>query len=358
MANNKYSISDYILGRTDFSTTRTKKTAKFIQDFLKNNIDALMSDGFTKRIVFGNSKNQELLNIYGVDEKEWSIFASKHEVLQWSRNVSNLGNVLLLLHYMNTGDYRIIKFLSIKLFTSRYYKSFPKGIDESRMRATLAKLSKKFFIKKHGSLDKSLDATIKTYLNTYHDRFKQPTDDNVIYLINAIATRIDMFIQNIASKFYENVTDKAYHDQEILDRDSMRTTTNNTLIFESVVSTTISKDMLNGIDRKLVSQLKLDKYLDDLKVMHKRRKLVEALIRGIIYDYINAYPDADIKLAKSNIAKFTIQGRRNSDSTKKVINSLVDSIEDNNTGVYKKGLYDGVLLYYTILLYTNIMKIS
>lgn len=356
MRKNKYEILDFIKSRTTFDSKKTSEVTKFIQDFLKSNTDALMSDGFTKRIVFGHTKNQEMLNIYKVDEKEWTTFANDHDVLKWSRNVSNLGNVLLMIHYIESGDYRILKFLSIKLFTSRYFKSFPKFMDESKMRATLAKLSKKFFIKKFGSLDKSLDATIKTYLNTYHDRFKNPTDDNIIYLINAIATRVDMFVNHIAEKYYANI-ERVYDDKEILDRDSMRSTTNNSLIFDGVISSAINRDMMSGVDKRLLHQLKLDKFVDDFTKINKMRKQTDILIKSIINDYISAYPDADIKMAISNIAKFTIQGRRNSTTTKSTINSIVSNISnENTTGIYKKEIYDAILLYYTMIIYTQMIR--
>lgn len=321
MAKNKYLIRDYIVGRVDFSKKNTQ-VVKFIQDFMKFNIQALTGDGFSTRIVFGNSKNEELLNIYGLDKREWNAFANNHETLKYGENIKNPVNNLLLLHYIYSGDLRYLKFLAIKLYTSRYYKAFPKFMDEAKMKATINSLSQKFFIKKYGTLDKSLDATIRTYLNTYSDRFKRMTDDDIIYLINAIATRVDIFVKNVQRKYYNN-NERFYEDKEILDRENLRTTTNDTLVFEGVVQKTVHDEMINGYDNHTLVQAKGVPFKNVFMDINKKDKeTLNILIKDIMNDYLSVNPNASVKDAQNGFARFTIQGRRNGEETKSIINNM------------------------------------
>lgn len=355
MAKNKYLIRDFITGRVDFKK-KDAQVIKFIQEFMKFNIQALTGDGFSTRIVFGSSKNDELFDIYGLDKREWNVFANSHETLKYGENIKNPVNNLLLLHYIYSGDLRYLKFLAIKLYTSRYYKAFPKYMDEAKMKATINSLSQKFFIKKYGTLDKSLDATIRTYLNTYSDRFKRMTDDDIIYLINAIATRVDIFVKNVQRKYYNN-NDRVYEDKEILDRENLRVTTNDSLVFEGVVQKTIHDEMINGFDNHTLSQAKGLPFKNEFIEMNKKDKdVLNTLIKDIMYDYLSVNPNASIRDAQNGFARFTIQGRRNGEETKSIISSMANKYLPNDSDNKKKEFYNFLLTYYTIRIHTTLIK--
>ncbi len=94
-------------------------------------------------------------------------------------------------------------------------------------------LSKKFDLTVQGSVIGAVKSVCSTWLDTYKDKFKSFTDDDIKYLIDQLYSRIGSFVKNIASEYYKVYENKdtyfAYYsdsndpeDFHIADNDSFK----------------------------------------------------------------------------------------------------------------------------------------
>ena len=345
------SLVKYFSDRVNFETIE-KKVDTFIGEFITTNIESIAGDGFSKRITFGDIKKTELTEIYGINEREWKQYANSNPALRYGENAKNLLNNILLIHYIKTKDYNVIKFMAIKLFTSRYYKAFPKYMVEGRMKAVLNGLSNKFFIKKHGSLDKALDALISTYLNTYSDRLKRATDDDIVYLINGLATRIDLSIKNI-QRLYYNYTGE---DQVTMDSSSsvtLQDLASNTQVFDNIIKGTSHDEMLHGLDITLLKRLDGMEYVPVFKkLISDNASNVSVVIKSIMNDYLK-------RNNKITVDKMYKEFLRDVITTRSRDPELVKNIDiiGKKIGLEEKDMkkfQDMVIKYYSVKIYKSI----
>lgn len=70
------------------------------------------------------------------------------------------------------------------------------------------RLSKKFDLTTYGSVIGAIRSVGNTWLDTYKDRFESLTDEDVVYLVQQLHSRVGSFIKNIATEYYDAYEDK------------------------------------------------------------------------------------------------------------------------------------------------------
>lgn len=70
------------------------------------------------------------------------------------------------------------------------------------------RLSKKFDLTTYGSVIGAIRSVGNTWLDTYKDRFESLTDEDVVYLVQQLHSRVGSFIKNIANEYYDAYEDK------------------------------------------------------------------------------------------------------------------------------------------------------
>ena len=297
------SIYEFFTARVDFKS-KTEPVLKFIKEFLSQNVETIAGDGFSKRMIFGQAKHDELVAIYGVDKKEWMEFVRNHGQLQYGENMKSITNNLLLIHYLVTRNNDILFFLSIKLFTSKYYRAFPKYIVEPRMKSCINNLNNKFLIKKYGTLNGALNALLQTYKVTYSDRMKTLDDDDIMYLINAVSTRVGIFVRNVQVKYY-NTTDAIFQDKEVMDRDNLKTTTNDSIEFENVVQKAYNRELMEGVDMAIWDSLGGFRFRAIFIKFHadNLKTTVHDMLKSILGTYLSSAENPSMETACKDFLK-------------------------------------------------------
>lgn len=350
----KRDIYNFFMLKVNFKE-KSPLVKDYISKFFTDNIDSLSSDGFSKRIIFGRDKRQSLIDIYGVDVREWNEIVKKHPILSIGENVKDVANQLLVMHYIVTGERIYLKFLAVKLFTSKYYRSFPNGIKEAKIKAVIDGLSNKFYIKKHGTLDKSLDATVNTYVTTYATRFNRASDDDLIYIINALSTRVGIFVKNVQNKYYNAPDDIGFfEDREVLEKENKRTTTNDSIIYESVVSTVKKNELSYSVDIATLKSLEGYEYKDVLKNIYNStdRNSISIIIDEVMNDFLRINNSPSIQKAHDLFLKFSFTNRNRGEKLTKELNVLINKHNITNPDKFKNVL----IKYYSIKLYREILK--
>lgn len=349
----KNMIYKFFTSKVDFNK-KSPLVKEYIRQFYTDNVESLTSDGFTKRIVFGANKKSSILEIYGVDPKDWAVIVKQSHILQIGEQARDLLNQLLVMHYIVTEDPVYLKFLSIKLFTSKYYRGFPIYIKEAKMKAVIDSLSNKFYIKKHGTLDKALDATVNTYKITYANRFNKATDDDIVYIINALATRVGILVRNVQRKYY-NAPDNIgfFEDKEIMEKDNKRLTTNDTVVYEQIISTVKTNELTYSFDKATLRQLQGVDYIDVFKAMYiNDRDKVSLIIVEVFNDFLKKNNSPSLKFTHDNFLKLSFNAKDRSPKLLALIDELGVKYKVANSIKFR----DVVVKYYSVKIYKEILK--
>lgn len=311
---------------------RDQKVLDQITRYLSNNHEAML-DGFYKTfVIFGSTNEQRISNLYDISNSEWNSFKSRHSTLAKDFKVSgSLMRMGLVDSYYVTKERLFLDFLAITMFGSRWSVYFKHNVKEHIMKYVVEKeLTMKSYIKKYGSSFVVLQETVTTIIDdTKNGKNKSilsdNTDDNMIYLINTIYSRINSLLKTLANHYYDaerneksgyiiSVSDDAEEGKLSLSNNSLKVSNLKNLIENKGITT---------VDDMILKTLRID---DPLKrscitsiLLNKKEKIFDS--------YANMYLDYYIKqngndwvimknkfIQHSNAARMNTQELRDLDS--------------------------------------------
>lgn len=311
---------------------RDQKVLDQITRYLSNNHEAML-DGFYKTfVIFGSTNEQRISNLYDISNSEWNSFKSRHSTLARDFKVSgSLMRMGLVDSYYVTKERLFLDFLAITMFGSRWSVYFKHNVKEHIMKYVVEKeLTMKSYIKKYGSSFVVLQETVTTIIDdTKNGKNKSilsdNTDDNMIYLINTIYSRINSLLKTLANHYYDaerneksgyiiSVSDDAEEGKLSLSNNSLKVSNLKNLIENKGITT---------VDEMILKTLRID---DPLKrscvtsiLLNKKEKIFDS--------YANMYIDYYIKqngndwvimknkfIQHSNAARMNTQELRDLDS--------------------------------------------
>lgn len=143
-----------------------------------------------------------------------------------------------------------------KFYPSLHYRSYPTVTPVRHVMEYVVnnRLSKKFDLTVYGSVFGAVKSVSSTWLDTYSDRLKKLDDEDVVYLIQQLHSRVGSFIKNIAEEYYKVYEDKdSYitYSSDSLDSDDFHLADNNTLKVSKYTESAINSINANGVEYKL-----------------------------------------------------------------------------------------------------------
>ena len=152
--------------------------------------------------------------------------------------------------------------LSGKFYPSIHYGSYPKT-PPSQYRYVMEyvvnhMMNNKYDIKSEGSVIGALKKIVNTWIDSYKDKFRRFSDDDCVYLIQQLHSRIKSFTINIATLYYEAYENKdryMAYNQDSIEKDSNNDTVslladNDSLLIERIVQKTMERINIKGVDYK------------------------------------------------------------------------------------------------------------
>ena len=120
-------------------------------------------------------------------------------------------------------------------------------------------MSNKYDIKAEGSVIGALKKIVNTWIDSYKGRFRSFNDDDCVYLIQQLHSRIKSFTINIATLYYEAYENKdryMAYNQDNIEKDSNNDTVslladNDSLMIERIVQKTMETINIKGVDYKI-----------------------------------------------------------------------------------------------------------
>ena len=104
---------------------RDKKVVEAINNYYRNNADALNDGIIEKYISFGNINRERILSLYNIPEADYKRFQKENLVLSSEHKVVNdLIKLCLMTSYHDTKDRIFLDMLSVIIIGSRFNQYF------------------------------------------------------------------------------------------------------------------------------------------------------------------------------------------------------------------------------------------
>ena len=183
----------------------------------------------------------------------FSPLAAKHEFTVLELNVIRY----FILQNLRSEAELSMLYLSFsgKFYPSLHYRSYHIVPVKHVMEYVVNnKLSKKFDLAVYGNVIGAIKSVGNTWISTYEDRFKNFSDEDGVYLINQLYSRIGSFMKNIATEYYDAYEDKdsfIAYSTDSYDSDNYHTAESDVLKVTKCVEKAVNSINSNGADYKI-----------------------------------------------------------------------------------------------------------
>lgn len=285
---NLYPEVDKVLGTSKGRQEYKKCVAKFMETRSQNLYDTVP----VARILFTDEDSNALfkaLNIpevvakdaiaktYYGDEPNFSPLSAKHPftvtmmcVIRYfmTKNMSKEAE-LAVIHLAFSG----------KFYPSLHYRSYPVTPPARHVMEYVVNnvLSTKFDLVSEGSVIGAIRKIGLTWLNTYKSKFKSFTDEDMVYMISQLYSRIGSFMKNVATAYYDiyDRKDDLYiaYQSDSLDDDNYHLADSDTLRIAKMTEKTLNYITSNGVDYAVCKSCS-----DENITVNEIRSIMESII--------------------------------------------------------------------------------
>lgn len=237
-----------------------------------------------------------------------------------------------------------------KFYPSIHYMSFPKALPQEYVMQYVLNnmLNDKFLLKSQGNIFSAILYICRTWVESYRSRFTSFDDEDVVYLIAQLHSRIRSFMINIAKMYY-----KAYENKDYLTFDSDNENTDNAAEYhlaqsdsfkaEKVIQKTMTFIINSGADYKIcklcsnktvkTEELKsiIESILNDRTNIPDVRKAISILV----YTYFVQSKDKNV--LTMNFIAYSITPKPNTkDKHILELKKLIDDWLNTGSALYRK----------------------
>ena len=143
-----------------------------------------------------------------------------------------------------------------KFYPSLHYRSYPKVPPVRHVMEYVVnnKLSKKFDLVTQGSVFGAVRSIGITWVDSYEKKIKEFKDEDVVYIIQQLYSRIGSFIKNIATEYYAAYEDRdsfIVYSSDSLESDNFHLADSNILRVGKYTESVINAINTNGVDYKI-----------------------------------------------------------------------------------------------------------
>lgn len=266
----------------DKSTTKTAYK-KIVNDFISNRSEALYDVLPCDRLLCSEVEMDKLFDVLKINKKDvkdiigetyfgsidhFRPLAAKHEftitmicmlrylILDGGKSQTvklNKDSELVLIHLAFSG----------KFYPSIHYGSYPTVTPVRHVMEYVVnnRLSNKFDLITQGSVLGAVKSVATTWIETYENRFKSLSDEDIAYLIQQLHSRIGSFTKNIATEYYDVYEDKDLYisyASDSYDSDNFHLADNDTLRVGKIAEKTMNAINANGIDYRICKMCATD----------------------------------------------------------------------------------------------------
>ena len=224
-----------------------------------------------------------------------------------------------------------------KFYPSLHYRSYPTVVPVRHVMEYVVnnQLSQKYDLASQGSVLGAVKSITNTWMDTYKSKFRDFDDEDVVYLIQQLHSRIGSFMKNIAEEYYKAYDNKNIYmtySSDSFEQGDYHLADNDSLKIERQTEAVIAYITSNGVDYKICKACSDDnitpneaKAVIESIIMNRENILtIKELISLIITTYIVNNNDNDL----TNISFITYTVSPKPNAKQKEIIRQKEIIED------------------------------
>ena len=272
MAKNTKAIKDHLYPEVEKALSSTKvrnEYKKFVNDFFSKRDEEVYDALPCSRILCSEDEMDKLFTVLGIDKSEVTSIIGE----TYYAKISNF-NPKAALHEFTVTQLCVIRYFVLKnlqkerdisilllafsgkFYPSLHYRSYPTVVPVRHVMEYVVnnQLSQKYDLASKGSVMGAINSICMTWVDTYKSKFKDFEDEDVVYLIQQLHSRIGSFMKNIAEEYY-----KAYDNKDIymtyssdsFEQGDYHLADNDSLKVERYTEATMAFITSNGVDYKI-----------------------------------------------------------------------------------------------------------
>ena len=335
-----------------------KKLKEEIMRYIDRNSNILYSVDLTERLFFSDDDRAIVYVSMGVREDQVEDAAAKSKDINTSFKVSSnpfyLTCTLMVREAILKNDSEMASMISVlmscMMYSSMHSQFLKFDANKNIMTYTVNNLDNNFKFKKLGSLFALLEDNVQTWLNTYKSRFQKGTDNDLVYIINALQTRIKGKLRKIFNEFYKNwesgrylnMDTSSYNEEnyKLMDNNSYAVSRLSDKVYLNMIQKGINDTVVKySITRSDTSYEKLRVILSDI-IKNDGGEVVK-VINALIEHYVHTSGNAIDTIYKGEFVSYMIKAYASNTeaSSIKYVKATLDTWMTENSSRYGNQRY-------------------
>ena len=305
-----------------------KKYKAALGRFMSSRTEDLYDTAPCERILFGDQDRQDLFESIGISEQEITaviddtyfgdieIVGDEKSFCRAAKDEFTILMMAIIRYFIEKGNSKETELAGVylafsgKFYPSIHYKSY-KVVKPSEYRYVMDYvvnnvLNNKYDLKRTGSVIGAISCIVNTWIDAYKKQFKSFDDDDIVYMIQQLHSRISAFMKNIAKEYYKayEIKDKVYmsYTSDNLEEDNYHLADNDSLKAERVAEKTMSYIHTAGVEYKLcqtaadsnVRTQELMAIMDSIISNPDNINDISELVRLLVSDYFSKSKNKDV----------------------------------------------------------------
>lgn len=366
-----------------------KKYKDALSRFISNRTKELYDTAPCDRMIFTKQDADDMFNAIGISQNEIADILDKtyygdislSDFCKAAKDELTVLAITIVRYFLEKGDQKEAELASIylafsgKFYPSIHYKSYPK-VQPSEYRYVMDYvvnnvLTNKYDLKRTGSVIGAVTCITTTWMEAYKQQFKTFADDDIVYIIQQLHSRMSSFMRNIAQEYYKayDNKDKEYmaYSSDSLDEDNYHMADSDSLKAERIAERTISYMHTSGVDFGVckmaadnnVRTSEIKSIIESITSDPDNSPEISELIRLIIINYFYHSKTKDV--TDIDFITFSIAPKPNS-KEKDVLRQkeIVENWLNENSPVYRKrksrpatksSYHKSVFTYFTLMIH-------
>ena len=247
----------------------TAKYKKYLSEYMNRNADILYSNIPSKQLYFSQTDCDNYFKAVGVDPniiKKAISHTFYYEIPNLNpacaKDETTIALICMVRYYLLHNMKKELELALInisfsgKFYPSIWYGSFPvTAPSEHVMEYALTRLAtNKFDIVREGSVIGAVKSIANTWVNSYRDKFRTFSDDDVKYVVQQLHNRIRSFMNNIAELYYDVYENKDVYityDSDDVSEDNYHIADSDSLMIDRYVNSTMNYINSHGINYRI-----------------------------------------------------------------------------------------------------------
>ena len=261
-----------------------------------------------------------------------------------------------------------------KFYPSLHYRSYNIPPNRNVMEYVVNNnLSGKFDLASEGSILGAVRSICNTWIKTYSDKFKRFDDEDVVYVIQQLHSRIGSFMKNIASEYYETYNsgkNVITYDSDSYEQDDYHLADSDSLKIQRVIEKANNKINSNGVDYRIckicsdenIRPNEVKSIIESIMGSSDNNIKIRELISLIVINYYTYYSGKDKDVRDISFITYSVSAKPN--AKQKEITRQKELLEelllDNSTAyarrrsrISTKNSYEKAILMYFVIVIHN-----